>query len=122
MASPDRSGWPIAIAGVIGAVAGAVATGAFNYLDHKADIDAKMIELGVGILRAEPTDETRPLRQWAIDVIEKRADFKFDEAQRAALLKQELPFKGPSLAETPLSGSLTPLLDALTGKTKPPSQ
>jgi hypothetical protein len=62
MAGKDRSAWPIAIAGVVGAVAGGLVTGAFNYLDHKADIDAKMIELGVGILRAEPTDETRPLR------------------------------------------------------------
>lgn len=100
MTSPDRSGLSIAVAGVVGAVAGAVATGIFNYLNHAADIDAKMIELSVGILRAEATPETRPLREWAIDVIGKRAAFNFDEAQKAVLLKQELPFKGPSFVPT----------------------
>jgi len=99
MSSPDRSGWLIAVVGLAGAVGGAIATSAFSYLNNKADNDAKMIELSVGILRAKPTDETRPLRQWAIDVIEKRANFQFDDAQKAALLQQELPFKGPSFTQ-----------------------
>lgn len=77
-------------------IGGALINNAFNYLDKKADIDAKLIELSVGILRSQVTDETRPLREWAIHALEERADFKFDEAQRAALLKQELPYKGPS--------------------------
>jgi len=51
-------------------------------------------ELSIGILRTEPTPETTPLREWAIDVIDKRANFKFNAAQRAVLLKKELPFKG----------------------------
>ena len=91
---PEKSAGWIALAGTIGAIAGAVVSGLFNYLSHRGDLDAKMIELSVGILRATPTPETTPLRQWAIDVIDKRARFEFDEAQRAALLKQELPFKG----------------------------
>jgi hypothetical protein len=90
----DRSTWWLALAGAIGVVAGAAITGTFNYLGHKGDVDAKMIELGVGILRTKPTPETMPLREWAIDVIDKRAGFKFNEAQRAALLEKELPFKG----------------------------
>jgi uncharacterized protein (DUF1778 family) len=91
---PEKSAGWIALAGTIGAIAGAVVSGVFNYLTHRGDLDAKMIELSVGILRAAPTPETTPLREWAIDVIDKRARFEFDEAQRAALLKQELPFKG----------------------------
>jgi hypothetical protein len=75
-------------------VLGPGVTGWFNYVSHQGDIDAKMIELSVGILRAEPTPETIPLREWAIDVIDKRAKFSFNAAQRAALLKRELPFKG----------------------------
>jgi len=66
----------------------------FGYFSHQYDLDAKMIELSIGILRAEPTPETTPLREWAIDVIDKRANFKFNAAQRAALLKRQLPFKG----------------------------
>jgi hypothetical protein len=91
---PDLSAWWLALAGVIGAVAGALVTGAFNYLDHQRDLDAKMIELSVGILRSEPTPETTPLREWAVDVIEKRAQFKFNAEARATLLKKQLPFVG----------------------------
>jgi len=91
---PEKSAGWLALAGTIGAIAGAVVSGVFNYLSHRGDLDAKMIELSVGILRSTPTPETTPLREWAIDVIDKRARFEFDEAQRAALLKQELPFKG----------------------------
>ena len=89
----DRSAWWLAVAGIIGVVAGALVTGAFNYLDHQRDLDAKMIELGVGILRTDPSPETAPLREWAIDVIQNRAGFSFNDAQRAALLHRELPFK-----------------------------
>ena len=91
---PENSAGWLALAGTIGAIAGAAISGVFNYLNHRGDLDAKMIELSVGILRSAPTPETTPLREWAIDVIDKRARFEFDEAQRAALLKQELPFKG----------------------------
>jgi hypothetical protein len=80
-----------------GAIFGAAVTGGFNYLSHRGELDAKMIELSVGILRSEPTPETEPLREWAIDVIDKRARFEFNTAQRAALLKKELPFKGTGI-------------------------
>jgi hypothetical protein len=88
----DHSPWWLAFAAVVGAIGGAAITGGFNYVDHQGDLDAKMIELGVGILRAGPTPETVPLREWAIDVIQKRAKFSFNEAQRNALLNKELPF------------------------------
>jgi hypothetical protein len=90
----DRAAWWLALAGAVGAVAGATITGAFSYLDHKGDLDVKFVELSVGVLRATPTQETMPLREWAIDVIQNRAGFKFNAEQRAVLLKQELPFKG----------------------------
>ena len=79
--------------GGVGALAGAAVTGGSNCLARQGDLDAKMIELSVGILRAEPTAETIPLREWAIDVIGKRAGFIFNAQQRTALLKKELPSK-----------------------------
>jgi len=88
----DRSAWWLAVAGTIGVVAGAGVTGAFNYLGQKNDLDAKMIELSVSVLRANPTPGTGPLRAWAIDVIQKRANFSFNQAQQEALLKEPLPF------------------------------
>jgi hypothetical protein len=98
--SDKRTAVWAAFAGVAGAAIGAGITSGFGYLSHQYDLDAKMIELSVGILRAEVTQETIPLRQWAIDVMDKRANFHFDQEQRAVLLKQPLPFKaveGPIL-------------------------
>jgi hypothetical protein len=101
MTEPDkatRSAWLLPLVGAIGVVGGAAITGIFNYVSHKGDIDAKIIEIGVGVLRAEPTTETMPLRDWGIDVIEKRAGFKFTPEQKAALKKKSLPFSGPAAA------------------------
>jgi hypothetical protein len=83
-----------AVVGAIGVVLGAIISGNYSLLGHQSDVDAKMIELAVGILRAEPTPETTPLREWAIEVIDKRAQFRFNASQRALLLKKELPFTG----------------------------
>jgi hypothetical protein len=99
----ERSdGWLIAlvvaVVGFAGVIGGAAINSYFNHLDKAADVDTKMIELSVGILRAEATDQTRPLRQWAIDVIENRANFKFNDQQKSALLNQALPYKGPSFS------------------------
>lgn len=87
----DRAGWWIALAGTVGAIVGTVITGAVDYFDHKGDIDTKMIELSIDILRAQPTPETVPLREWAINTIEKRGDFQFSPEQEAVLRKQQLP-------------------------------
>lgn len=88
----DRSPWWLALAAAVGVIGGALVTGGFNYLSHQSEVDAKMIELSVGILRSSPTPETEPLREWAIDVIDKRARFSFNAKQRAVLLKRQLPF------------------------------
>jgi hypothetical protein len=44
-----------------GTIAGAVVTGFFNYLVHQSDLDPKMVDLSIAILRAEPKPETMPL-------------------------------------------------------------
>jgi hypothetical protein len=115
---PDKSAGWLALAGTIGAIVGAAVSGVFNYLSHRGDLDAKMIELSVGILRSAPTPETTPLREWAIDVIDKRARFEFDEAQRAALLKQELPFKGVAQSTVTLGLSQEEILKTLSKQIK----
>lgn len=87
----DRSPWWLALAGIVGAVVGAAISAAFNYLSHQSDLDGKMVELSIGILKAEPKPETEPLREWAIDAIDKRGQFSFNAEQRAVLLKKQLP-------------------------------
>ena len=78
-------------AGVVGVIVGGLITGAFGYFSHKSDVDTKLIELSLGVLRADATPENKPLREWAINTIQNRADVTFSEGQRAALLKTVLP-------------------------------
>lgn len=80
--------------GLLGCLIGAGLTAWVTLQTNSRDIDAKMIELSVGILRSEVKPETAPLREWAIDILSKRSGYAFSEPQRAALLKKELPFKG----------------------------
>jgi 6-phosphogluconate dehydrogenase len=91
----DHSGWGAAIAAAIaGALVGALgtlATGVLNYWNHQNDIDTQMIELSISVLRAKPTEGTTPLREWAINTIEKRAHFDFTNQQKQVLLKEPLP-------------------------------
>jgi hypothetical protein len=61
-----------------------------NYWTNERQMDVKMVEIGIGILRAPPKDDIAVMRSWAIDVIEQSSRRKFSAAQRAALLKQEL--------------------------------
>jgi hypothetical protein len=102
----DRSAWWLALVGALGAALGAGITGGFSYLGQKGDLDAKMIELSLGILRAKPTPETEPLREWAIAAIQKHGDFTFDDAQKKALLKQPLPFISNNAISSTISGAI----------------
>lgn len=97
--------WTQVMAGVLsGGLLGSIITGFVNYRVHSGDIDAKMIELSVGILRSEVKQETGPLREWAIDVINKRSGYAFTDTQRTVLMKKELPFKGGGFSDGFSSG------------------
>ncbi len=84
----------ISIAGAVGAVLGATLSPIVNYLVNERQMDVKMVEIGIGILRAPPKEDIAVIRGWAIDVIERNSGRRFTDAQRAALLKQELPWAG----------------------------
>ena len=50
-------------------------------------LNQKYIEIAVGILNTKPTSETMPLRDWAIDTIDKYSEIKLSKDAKA-LLKQ----------------------------------
>jgi hypothetical protein len=83
----------VSIAGVVGTVLGTTIAPLVNYWTNERQMDVKMVEIGIGILRAPPKDDIAVMRSWAIDVIEQSSGRKFSPAQRAALLKQELPIR-----------------------------
>jgi hypothetical protein len=89
----------ISLAGVCGTVLGATLSPVVNYFVNERQMDVKMVEIGIGILRAPPVEDIAVIRSWAVDVIEKSSGRKFTEAQRAALLKTELPWVDPGFTD-----------------------
>src|SRR5579863_7028410 len=80
--------WWAPLIGFIGVIAGVW----INHIDHSGDVDAKMVELTVGVLRTKPEPETMPLRDWAIRTLQQRAHFSFTEKQITVLKNQKLPY------------------------------
>ena len=63
----------------------------FSYFTEARGQDIRLVELGIGILRADPTkEEVAPARGWALDVIEKYSDVTFQREDRLLLLKKPL--------------------------------
>lgn len=81
----------IAIAGAAGAVVGSLVTASLGYFGRVRELDVRMVELGIEILQAAPSNEIGAIRGWAMDVIEEKSGFPFTEAQRAVLLELPLP-------------------------------
>ena len=78
------------LAAVFGLLIGSLVTAWFGYIGHSRDLDVKMVEIGIGILRAPADDDIASIRSWALDVIEKKSGFFFTEEQREVLLKKPL--------------------------------
>lgn len=57
----------------------------------KGAFDAKMVELGIGILSADPSKtEVSPARQWALELVEEHSGKKFSEVDRESLLNHPI--------------------------------
>jgi hypothetical protein len=75
-------------ASAIGALIGTLAAPFVGLATSDRQVDAKMLEIGVAILREAPKADDDPMRSWAIKVVEKKSGVAFSDAQRAALLKK----------------------------------
>ena len=56
--------------------------------DHELKI--KLVEIGIGILRADPKENLTPAREWAIRIIETNSGLKFSENDKGLLLKKPI--------------------------------
>ena len=56
--------------------------------DHELKI--RLVEIGIGILRADPKDDVTPARRWAIDVIQNNSGVNFSEEEINLLLHKPI--------------------------------
>ena len=77
-----------AVAAGLGAVIGTLAVPSLGSVVPDHQVDSKLLEMSVGILREPAKADDDPMRSWAIKVVEKKSGVAFTDQQRAALLKR----------------------------------
>ena len=88
-------GAQVATMGVAGiALIGTLATGFYTYANRNRELDIRLVEIGIGILRADPKETNlKAARGWAVKVIEDYSKVNFSEADRATLLDKPLLYR-----------------------------
>lgn len=87
-----KTAWIAAAAAIISALI-ALGSAGFSYLNRDRELDIKLVEIGIGILRTDPEKSgVSAARQWAIDIIETSSGLKFNPDDRAELLNKPLGF------------------------------
>jgi hypothetical protein len=81
-------------AGVIGGLIALLG----QHLTSSREYDAKMVEIGMGVLRAAPSKDNKDLlgvRTWALRVVEHHSGTRFEsEAERNAIKNNVVPYSG----------------------------
>jgi hypothetical protein len=119
-----KSDWLIPVLTAALTVLGVFVSSSFGWLSKDRELDIRLVEIGISILRAKP-DETgvTPARQWAIDVIEKHSGTKFSKADRQALLQKQLDFVPGDFVKSNLRRALGDLeLPPPSGRPEIPGQ
>lgn len=77
------------------ALVGAIISGLYTYVNRNRELDIRLVEIGIAVLRADPLKETsiEGARTWALDLIDANAGgVKFTRPARIDLLKGRLEF------------------------------
>lgn len=83
---PNFVGWLGTV--IIAAVSGGFGGAALSYYSHDRELDIKMVELGLSMLRTEPKEGKKdPSRDWAIKVVERYSGVDFNPEARKNLLE-----------------------------------
>jgi hypothetical protein len=83
----------VAIVAVLSAaIAGAASFGVgyLTFASKDQELKVHLVEIAIGILRADPKEDVTPARGWALDVIEKNSGVPFNQEDRQALLHKPL--------------------------------
>jgi hypothetical protein len=65
----------------------------FTFASKDQELKVHLVEIAIGILRADPKEDVTPARGWALDVIEKNSGVPFTKEDREALLHKPLAGK-----------------------------
>ena len=90
----DRSShleWVKAVGALLTPVAVIVVGGFLNNAIKEQETRARYVELAISILRDEPKQNNRNLRDWAVNVVNSYTDMKIQPPVRELLLSQSLP-------------------------------
>jgi hypothetical protein len=86
----------VVIVAVVSALIGAGATlgvAYFTFASKDQELKVHLVEIAIGILRADPKEDVTPARGWALDIIEKNSGVPFSREDREALLHKPLAGK-----------------------------
>lgn len=73
---------------------GSVVSAFYTYTSRNRELDIKLVEIGITILRADPKEaQTNGAREWAVSVIEKHSGQRFSEKAKSELLNYKLDFE-----------------------------
>lgn len=90
MSGPFRTA---AIAAFGGIVAAAVTSG-LNYWSRDRELNIRLVEIGIGILRDDPEKSgVFSARRWAIEVIQNNSGVNFTQDERNELLRKPLGYE-----------------------------
>ena len=82
----------IAVAGI--ALVGSITAAFYTYANRNRELDIKLVEIGIGILRTDPKDTgLTAARGWAVQVIEDNSRVKFSTEDRLTLLNKPLLYR-----------------------------
>lgn len=79
------------ITNFLGVLLVAVLGGCFNYTLKQREMNLKLVDLAIGVLRSQPNDSTRELRLWAIKVVDKYSGEKLSMEAQNQLVTNALP-------------------------------
>lgn len=87
--------WFIGLAGIVIGAASTVAVGGLEYYAKDREMDIRMIEIALDILREKPESEIRAAREWAVDLIDSHSPkaLKFSQQARDYLIDNKVDFQ-----------------------------
>jgi len=92
------------------AFAGSLTSAFYTYSNRNREMDIKLVEIGIGILRADPKETgLTAARGWAVDVIEHYSGLRFSDSDRATLLQRPLLFR-PTIDTQPTDPALVQMM------------